>query len=280
MHAILLAWKNSLDLLRPHRLATLGASSFKILVKTILSFGRSFLPFLLCDAALFFVFGDHITKIMQNPMNNRAGILLFIIVFAQSIAWFLASTAFFLLMRREEPLPDYPYYASFILKYCQLTLTCTMVLYLGTAILISNGITTVPPMNWYILAALKALALLVVFYWLEAPVSFKHMFGAIEHGINCFIYNFPIMMVLLLLACGLDFGLSHGLSKVLEIPVDHVLFTNTHILLATLTSSGKGRLIVLAVKYGIFIFEAILAVLMLGIYRRKRHEQYSDSLFL
>jgi len=281
MFAILLAWKNSLELLRPHRLATLAGSSVAILTKTSISFARSFLPFLLGNVVLFLLFGHYIAQVIADPVQYPPGFLFMLAIFAESITWFLTSTAFLLLLRREEPISDHHYYTAFILKYCQLTLAFMAAGFLIIALLMNANITVLPGLHWYCIVPLKALELLTIFFWLDAkPITFRNMLGAIEHGINFFFYNLPIIALVALLAIGIDYGISLLLEHLLATTVEHTLFANTSVLLAPLTQSFKGRCIVLCIKYGAFMIEIILATILLGIYRRKRHEQYSDSLFL
>jgi hypothetical protein len=286
MHAIFLAWKNSLDLLRPHRLASLLVSCFTIFIKGSIAFGRSFLPFLLCDAILFLCFGNYIAKIINAYPAVTPGILsiisLIIIIFAQAITWFLTTTSFILLLRREEHVPDHAYYAAFILKYCQLALAGTVVFLFGAQILYHGfHLTTIPSINWYFVVFLRTFEFSVTLYWLDArPASIKNMLGAVEHAANFFFYNAPIIGLLILLTCGIDYGWSTLANKWLNMPNQHLFFASSHTFLTPMTETITNRCLVLAVKYGTFLIEAIMATFLIAIYRRKRHEQYSDSLFL
>jgi len=278
MHAILLAWKNALDILRPHRLARLVASSFTILSKTFQAFGRSFWWFFAAEAAFFLLFGRYTTQAITQP--TQANLVIIVpLVLIQSVLWLLTSSSFFLLMRREEPMPDYPYYLAYLLKYCQLMLSMMVIALVGTSLLLQAGITKLPHISWHAIVAWKVFELMVVFYWLDAPPTLKNLASSFERAVNLCFYNLPLCLILIGIALLINIGGGFLLSLIFKVPVDSLFFSNISAAFTSLAATPKGRLIVLVIKYAVFLLEAAWISLLLGIYRRKRHECYTNSIF-
>lgn len=282
MHAIVLAWKNALDVLKPHRLLTLTTSSIKSLGKGSYAFIRSFWWLLLADAGLFLLLGNYTSspEALQAIAKNHSFILL-VILFIQSIVWFLASTFFFLLMHREESSDDYVYCAVHVLKYCQITMLPPLMFFLGLYLLISlTGISALPGIPWLPTLCLRACGLMVIFYWLDTTIpTFTNFLSAIERGINLCFYNLPLIALFIGVALLINFGGSVLIAYLFGQPVAHIFMTQVPGLLSAHVGSLKGRCLVLLVKYSVFFIESLWMAFMLSIYRRKRNEEYTAMFF-
>ncbi len=282
MHALLLAWKNALHTLSPHRLLGMTISSFKSFGKGAYAFGRSFWWLFVADVVLFIVLGSYTTSPEALlAIGKSHSLLLIIILFIQSMIWFLASTFFFLLMHREEASDDYVYCAINVLKYCQITMLPPLALVMALYILITaGGITVLPSIPWFATICLRALSLMVIFYWLDIAIpSLNSFFSAIERGVNLCIYNLPLIAIFIGIALLINLGGSMLIAYVFNQPTPQILLGNITTTLSTHTATLKGRCLILCFKYGIFIVESIWTAFMLSIYRRKRNEEYTTMFF-
>jgi|GEM_PF-5032104 len=282
MHAILLAWKNSLDILRPHRLLGLILSSFKSLWKGASAFCRSFLWFFAADALLFLLLGGYTAtpEALLAIAKNHSFILL-LLLFAQSIIWFLGSTFFFLLMRREEVSNDYVYCASHIMKFCQITMLPPLFLMIILYALVSaGGISALPAVPWIVNLCLRSVSLMIIFYWLDTSTpSINSFLSAIERGVNLCFYNVPLIALFIGIAVLLNIGCSHLINYVFAQELPYVFLGHTTQMLGKHALTLKGRFLILCFKYGLFFVELIWTAFMLSIYRRKRHEEYTAMFF-
>lgn len=282
MHAILLAWKNALDVLKPHRLWGLAVSSFKSLWKGAYAFGRSFWVFLVADVMLFLLFGSYTaSQEALLALTKSSSLALLILLLIQSIIWFLTSTIFFLLVRREEASNDYLYCSNALIKFCQITMLPSfffiMVVYLLIAV---GGITALPTVPWAASLCLRVISLMTIFYWLDtAQQTPKAFFSAIERGINLCFYNLPLIAIFVGVALLINAGCSTLISYIVAEPVKNALLVPPLTILGKLAATFKGRCLFLAFKYGIFIIESIWMAFMLSIYRRKRNEEYTTMFF-
>jgi hypothetical protein len=282
MHAILLAWKNALDTLKPHRLQTLIISSFKCLGKGSYSFLKSFWWLLLADAGLFLLLGSYTAtpKALDAFAKNHSLILL-LVLFAQSILWFFTSTFFFLLVRREERADDYTYCAFNLIKYCQITMLPPLVLFLALYLLVSaSGMHAFPMLSWTGLLCIKTVGLFVVLYWLDTQVpTLQSFLSAIERGINLCFYNLPLIALFVAIAMFADIGASKLIAKLFTQELPHLFMMPIPTALGTEATTLKGRLLILVVKYGAFIVELCWIAFIVSIYRRKRNEEYTTMFF-
>lgn len=277
MHAIIHAWKNSLSLLTPRRLARLFTASAQIMGRAIKGLGTTFSLFFLIDIGLYLAFGSYVATVQQDVKAIPMALLFITLV--QSICWSLGRSALFLLMRKDDNTDLRHYFAAYLLKLAQIIMLFLSVILLGILVLASAGITKIPTLNWYGATAIVLGELIVVFYWLDGPFDFKSLFTAIEGGINLIFYNIPFVIIILGLLYGIDFGLAYGLSFWLKTPVSHVLFASLPETLALAAPTYVLRGAIIAIKYATALIEFSWIALVLNFYRRSYRNQYATSIF-
>ncbi len=281
MQTILKAWWNSCALVFPSTFYSLLKQSLRIFSRASWQFIKYFGWLIGFDALLFLTFGDLIAKATQAQMS--AGKVLgsgaVLIMLAQSIAWFLITSAFLLLLRKDDRSDPKVYVKTYFFFYLQILLVFSLVAFIGLYLLIMAKITQIPSIPWAISAIVKTVEYCVLFYWLDAPRGLKSMFHGFERSLNLVFYNAPFIAFLIISLWVCDLGIKALVDTVVTQAPSHFFFYNVPTQLLQHVVPLRDLIKILLVRYFIFALEYYWLSILFAFYRRKKHEQYTANIF-
>ena len=270
-------FRSSFDLLRPARIKRWISTSFKAMGQAGLTFIKNFWWILLIDAGLFMGFGGYAAEHLLA--KESLPLAFFLVLFAQSLLWSLTRGFYFLLMRKEEPLDLRVYLATYLFKLAQVMFAFFFVLLILLQIILAFKITKLPELSWHFTAIIHLLQLIIVFFWLDGPYSLLSVFKALERGVNLFFYNLPLMLVLLGILSLLDLGFGYAVATLTSTPQAHCLLQQNIAANPAQALTVVGRCCLLGIKYVGGLLECIWVAFVLGYYRRKRNDLYTENIF-
>lgn len=281
MYAIFRTWYLSLALLHPFKFFNFLKSSGRVFVRASRQFFVNFAWLIAIDAIFVLTIGDIIAKATSQVAAAKSlDPSLTMITLVQAVVWFLASSAFFLLIRKEDAIHPKVYFKIYFFRYMQILFTFSCLFLLFIYFLLVTGITTLPKAPWIFLMLTKVVELHIVFYWLDGKGYFSDMVYSCEKAINLLFYNAPIIAFFLLLLWISDYGICSLAGAMTDKDQAHLLFFNTSLYPTQETVSFGMLAKILAIKYGAFLIECFWLCIVFVFYRRKKHDQYAVSLFL
>ncbi len=280
MTPIIISWHLACTALHPRRVFSLIKKSAQTYAHAWIAFMRHFGWIMAVDAVFILAFGDILGRATQHVTAGKAIDGMFILImFLHGIMWFVASSAFFLLLRKNDGSTPKEYFRAFFFRYVHILLIFSLLSLVGLYLLISAGITKLPHLPWTATLLLKMAEFCTIFYWLDGHSSVMNFVRSVERTANLVFYNAPFLIALVALFWGSDFCLRSLAQLITQTPLQHLLFTNSFVNLmpATPTLAQLGKF--LGIKYVTFFCEYFLLSIVFVFYRRKKHEQYAPSIF-
>ena len=280
MYAVFRTWYLSLDLLRPAKILGFFKSSVRVFGRSLWQFIINFGWLIGIDALFVLSIGDIVAKGMtQLAAGKSLDSSLAIAMLVQAVVWFLASSAFFLLIRKDDAIPPKMYFKIYFFRYMQILFAFSCLFLLFIYFLLTAGITKLPHAPWIALMLVKVVELYVIFYWLDAKGYFSDVAYSCEKTVNLVLYNAPIIIVFLALLWLADYGVSTLAGVVNAKAYPHILFLNVSLYPVQEAISLSMLAKMLVVKYCAFLVEYFWLSMVFVFYRRKKHEQYAVSFF-
>jgi hypothetical protein len=281
MHILLRSWRYSLDSITPSRLPKFFWSALKNVFRTVTLSMWLFGPLIAIDIALFFMFGDALANASMARLAAAKSIspIVIMLLLIQSITWFMVTSIHFLLLRKESTDRPQHYIAHTFFKYIQLHLLFSLFGVVTAMLVISAGITKLPDPNWFSIAAVRIIQLMTAFFWLDQPTKPIYLLRSVDRTINLLFYNAPLIAIWGGLLWCADMLLSKMATWLLAQPLSRLLLAPITEQLAAQSYTLKQLVIIITLKYGLFIIELLFTALLLNIYRRKRGENYAQGLF-
>ena len=142
------------------------------------------------------------------------------------------------------------------------------------------GITQIPQAPWILIAAISILKIIITFFWLDSTMQLNDIVYAIERATNFFVYNLPVILLLLPIIWGLDLGI-----KWLFVGWHHA-FSSEFILLGSkleqaikIFSPTANTIKLVCLRYLLLFIEIFVSSILFIIYEQKKNIQYSVSYF-
>ena len=254
MQTILKAWRYSCSLIFPTTFYSILKQSLGIFYRASWQLISSFGWLIGIDALLFLTFGDLIAKATQAQASagKMLGSGAVVIMLAQSIVWFLITSAFLLLLRKDDRSDPKAYFKTYFFFYIQILLAFSLVAFVGLYLLILAKITKIPDLPWILSTLIKTVQYCVFFYWLDAPRGLRSMIQGFERSINLVFYNAPFVAFLIVSLWGCDVGIKALVNTVVTQAPAHLLFCNTPTQLLQHVVPLRDLIKILAVRYLIF----------------------------
>ena len=158
IHIIFRNWLVSLSLFTPSKLLAFFRHSatlfFISLSRLVVNFGW----LIIIHGVIFCVFGELIAKIIsaQGTITKTASPGVHILILVQSVLWFLITSAFLLIIRKNDSLDIKNYFRLFFFRYIQLLFAVSAVIFIGLYLLIVGGITKIPSLSPIFLMAMES----------------------------------------------------------------------------------------------------------------------------
>jgi len=281
MLTIVHAWRRSLLLLKPLTLVSLFKQSVTVWSRSLILCLTNFWWAFAVDAFIFLLFGDVLAKVLNAPTKAlHPSAMAVLLIFIQSIMWFVATSAYELFIRKDDHVEPKTYFKVYFLRYVQILLAFSITVSLGAYALVGMGITKYPSLPWLAAIPFKLLGTWIVFYWLDSPHRFLNIIVACEKAINLFFYNLPLVIVLTALVLGLDYGATQSIAYLLGVKnTGNILLTAHTMLYNPDTMPLQTRCIISLIKYAVFALENWWISIIFVFYRTKRSEHYATSLF-
>jgi hypothetical protein len=281
MQTILKAWRYSCSLFFPATLYSILKQSLGIFCRTSWQFLTSFGWLLVIDALLFLTFGDLIAKATQAQASSGKvlGSGAILLMLAQSLVWFLITSAFLLLLRKDDRSDPKAYFKTYFFFYIQILFVFSLIAFIGLYLLIMAKITKLPSLPWIVSTLFKTVEYCIFFYWLDAPRGLRSMFHGFERSINLIFYNAPFIIFLIVSLWGCDWGIKALVNTVITQTPSHLFFCNAPTQLLQHVVPLRDLIKILAVRYLIFALEYYWVSILFSFYRRKKHEQYTENIF-
>lgn len=195
-----------------------------------------------------------------------------ILSMAASIVVFLLQGAFLVLVRKRRTTSSLQeYFKLYFFRYVQLALFFSMLMIFLVLFVASMGVTKFPTFHWSFIFVFRFLELIILFYWLDSPFSFKDILKSCEKGLNFVLYSFPLLLIALGLGVLVIFMLQYaatyvsGFSLLPELPK----------VLADV-ASGFGAV---AIRYGKLALEFFWISFLFVLYQRRKQCFYNESMF-
>lgn len=282
MYIIIDAWLAACRLFYPSTFINLIKSSLFVFGRSFVQFMSNFGWLFIIDALFFVLIGDVLTRatLLQSSSGKGLDPAIIIIMLLNSVIWFLASTAFFLLIRKNDILHPKLYFKAYFFRYMQLLLFSSFTMLISLYALLVAGITKIPTAPWIMLVGIKLTESCVSFYWLDSRGFFIDLLRSFEKAVNLIFYNMPFLGFILIFILVLDYGTGSFASWALNRQISHLFF-------ALSTSLQQGKEVwtisttckILLLKYSVFLLENLLLSILFVVYRRKKHDQYTTSVF-
>lgn len=280
MYAIFRTWYLSLDLLHPYKFYNFIKSTLRVFTRSCVQFVCNFGWLIAIDALFAVSLGDIMAKATTHATAGKAlDSSLAIIMLVQAVTWFLASSAFFLLIRKEDAMHPKAYFRIYFFRYMQILFAFSFLFLLSVYFLLMAGITKLPSAPWIALMIVKTAELCIVFYWLDAKGYFANIIYSCEKAVNLLFYNAPIFAFFIALLWASDYGICSLADAMTGKHQTHLLFFNTSLYPAQETTTIAMLTKVLVIKYLAFLIEYFWLCVVFVFYRRKKHEQYATSIF-
>lgn len=280
MHPILKTWYLSLALLYPSKLLGFFQSTMRVFIRSIGQFIIHFGWLVFIDAFFSLAVGDILAKSLaqvgaSKPLSSPIAIVMLV----QSVIWFLASSAFFLLIRKDDATHPKNYFKLYFFRYVQILLSFSCLFLLFIYFLLSTGMTKLPHVPWILFMVAKTVEIYIIFYWLDSKGYFLEVFKSCEKAINLLFYNMPVILFFLLIAWTSNYAMCLLANVATGVLPEKILFFQTSLYAGVDKISLGLSLKILGIKYLTFLIEYFWICIVFVFYRRKKHEQYAVSLF-
>lgn len=281
MNQIFNAWQRSAQSLRPYSISSYFKSTGRLFFKATKLFMVNFGWIILVDAAFILVTGDIVGRALARAQSSPKDVsgALVLIMFIHAIIWFIASSAFFLLMRKEEKTEPKQYFRIYFFRHVQALLGLSLITFMGLYVMVLSGITKFPTTPWHLIVFAKIFEAYIVLYWLDSSFKLIDFMRSCERAVNFIFYNMPFIIVAFSLFVLTDFGISSLISYLLKTPFSHVLMFNQELLSSQTQQTLATTSLKLVCRYFTFFIENLWFAFLFALYRRKKHEQYTQSIF-
>ncbi len=276
-------WVSSAKLLAPSELLRIirsGAYSFGISLRTLLiSFGW----FILADLLIFVMFGRPLLQFYNGTEEVARNVqpALLALHLISSLVWFMINTIVLLLLRWEpKDESALSYVRRGFPRYVQLCIAFLSMALVVAVLLLSLGVRKMPPANWPLILAFKAMELCVLFFWLDSDGSINGFLRSAERGLNFIVYNLPTIaffmtmlwltdFMLTSLFIGGEFSFNSG-ALLLNSKVESLMFDQT---------SWVAPFQFLAFRYSKTLSQYFWLSCIVVLYKRFGKIKYAESLF-
>jgi hypothetical protein len=281
MRAIFSAWQQALLFFSPNNLFSFIKQSLAIFIKASIQVVVNYGWFFAIDAGIFLLFGDLIAQAanIQTAPAHSYSLSFLLLMLAQSLVWFLATSAYLLFVRKDDITAPKAYFNVFLFRYVQLLLIFSLAALMGVYILFSCGITKMPDLPWIIFALKKIFEYYIVFYWLNSSNRFVDFFSSIERAINLIFYNVPFFIIIIGLLWLVDFSMGHIVGRLLHTANIHPIWQQSTLLTLKANALLSTRFKVILIKYFATIVEYFWISLIFVFYDTKKRERYTNSMF-
>ena len=212
MFSLLYTWTSCLRMFRLHRILMFLRESAQVCLQACTLLVKNLYWFIIVDTLLFVTLGDIILKALKIKVDSshQVGGLIVLLLLVVNILSFIINTGFILFVKKhDDQQSNIIYLKESFLRYIQLSLFFSVILFASLLILLGLGVTKFPGMNylWFFIIPIKIIELLVVFFWLDSPGTFRDLFTSCERALNFFLYNIPFMILLFGVGLALDIGI-------------------------------------------------------------------------
>lgn len=274
-------WIHSLSIFTAKRLTTIICQAFKKYFLAIKSIGFKICWLCFIDITLFIIFGSFLFKAFgaEKPSSTTPQFIMLIALIIE-VNWFILKSALFLFLRKKDSFDALVYFRQYFFAYLQLLFFIYFIIFIGFLIIVSMGITQIPQAPWILIAAISILKIIITFFWLDSTMQLNDIVYAIERATNFFVYNLPVILLLLPIIWGLDLGIKclfvgwhHAFSS------EFILFGSKLEQLIKIFSPTTNTIKLLCLHYLILFIEIFVSSILFIIYEQKKNIQYSVSYF-
>jgi len=196
MLSLFYTWTSCLRMLKPNRISAFLRESAHVFLQAFKLLFQYLYWFIVVDALLFFSLGDVILKALKikaDPSHAVGGLVVFLLLVVNILS-FIINTGFILFIRKNhDKNPDdkqsgMDYLKEAFLRYIQLSFFFSTLLFVFLLVMLGLGVTKFPTIDYLgvFIIPVKMLELLIIFFWLDAPSSFRDLCISCERAINFF----------------------------------------------------------------------------------------------
>jgi hypothetical protein len=285
MKVIFDCWMQSLCIFSPSQFSLFLGMAAKCFLQALKIVCKYFGIFLLVDCIIFLLFGKVIFDIFHIPVpanitTYNVSFISIIVVLFLEVNWFIFSTAMLLFIRKKREAEPLPYFKQTCFFYLKLLFLFYLFFVVATIGLISFGITTIPQLPLVFMASQEVVKLLVIFYWLDSPMTIKNCLLSFEKSINFFVYNLPVFVFLITLLWGIDCCIKLIFCGTIEHLCNEItiLMSRTEQFVKACPAQ-IASLRLLALRYLLFFVKYMWVCLIFIFYDQKKAITYSGSIF-
>ena len=257
--AILETWKKSLQYFEPQRAVLFLRSVWNFYRYAIGLVIQNFWWLILGEISICFYLRDllsrNIAQLVGSSITMDVSSSLLLTVMA--LLWFVIHAIFFVSMyTRSSDGRSLVFYYSLI-RYVQLSLCFSLLVFFLIFLFQMMGILFVPVLPFSFVMLLRYLGYMIMFFWFESPWSLYGVARSVERGANVFFYNLPFFIVVFCCSLVVQLAFSYIFSFLIQ---DLPLY-------------------MFSAKYGKFIFECFVLVVMFVFFNSVRRIHYTDHYF-
>lgn len=237
------------------------------------------------DSVVSLFFGKDFFYILSQAAQgkNEASMSMLLLQMTSGITWFIIGAGLLVLIRLKKYSRSLiNYLKMYLLRYVQLSLMFSLILFFFVLFIINLGITKLPMPHWSVVLSMRLIELLTMFFWLDSHFTPKDLLVSLERGINFFVYNVPFFGLIIMLIYLSDYGLKFLLLQagVAEAAgVNFSLFSSTLRELKNIDIQTISMSRIVGFKYLKFLIDYFWITIAYVLYDQSKHISFATSFF-